>query len=364
MAEERPAQTIMSNAPDAMKAQAFAGRMMTLLNDSFLGILISIGHQSGLFDAMSELPPSTSEAVARAAGLQERHVREWLGGMVVGRIVDYQPADGTYHLPPEHAGFLTRAAGANNFAFFTQYIRVAGCVEGEVLSAFREGGGIPYDKYPDFQRLQAEESARLFDSALVPAILPLAPGLRERFESGIDAVDIGTGQGHAVNLLAKTFPKSQFLGMDFSAEGIDCARAEAARMQLKNARFEAGDPTEALPGQFDLVTAFDVIHDLAKPGLVLANIARALRPGGVFLMMDMAASSRLEENLDHPAGPMMYAASVVHCMMVSLAQEGEGLGAVWGEQRAREYLQNAGFSQVSVQHLEGDPMHVFYVARV
>ncbi|HXF68807.1 MAG TPA: class I SAM-dependent methyltransferase [Thermoflexus sp.] len=353
----------MNEAMDQAKAEAFAGRMMALLNDAFLGILVSIGHQTRLFDTMAEMPAATSDAIAQATGLQERYVREWLGGMVVARIVSYDPATETYVLPPEHAAFLTRSAGPNNLAFFTQYIRLLSAVEGDVGRAFREGGGVGYEKYPDFQRLQAEESAALFDTALVEGILPLADGVVERLRSGMDVIDLGTGQGHAVNVMARAFPNSRFVGVDFSPEGIEAARAEAAGWKLRNARFEVADVAAGLPGEFDLVTAFDVIHDLAKPKVVLANITRALRPGGVFLMMDMAASSRLEENLDHPFGPALYGVSVMHCMTVSLAQGGEGLGTMWGEQMAQEYLKGAGFSDVQVHHLEGDPMHAIYIAR-
>jgi len=162
-------------------------------------------------------------------------------------------------------------------------------VEADVVRAFREGGGVRYEKYPDFQRLQAEESAALYDTALVEAILPLADGVVERLRSGIDVIDIGTGQGHAINVMARAFPNSGFVGVDFSAEGIEAARAEAVRWKLSNARVAVAEITAGLPGEFDLVTALDVVHDLAKPQVVLANIARALRQEGVFLMMDMAA---------------------------------------------------------------------------
>jgi SAM-dependent methyltransferase len=337
--------------------------MMALLNDAFLGMLVSIGHQTRLFDTMAEMPAASSDRIAQATRLQERYVREWLGGMVVARIVSYDPATKRYVLPREHAAFLTRSAGSNNLAFFTQYIRLVSAVEGDVIRAFREGGGVGYEKYPDFQRLQAEESAALYDTALVESILPLADGLVERLRSGIDVIDLGTGQGPAVNVMARAFPNSRFVGVDFSAEGIEAARAGAASWKLPNARFEVADIATGLPGEFDLVTAFDVVHDLAKPQVVLGDIARALREEGVFLVMDMAASSRLEENLNHPIGPLLYGASVMHCMTVSLAQGGEGLGTMWGEQMAQDYLKKAGFSTVEVHHLEGDPMHAFYVAR-
>jgi len=348
---------------DQQKAEAFAGQMLRTLNDAFLTLLLSVGHRTGLFDAMAGLPASTSQQIADAAGLNERYVREWLGGMVVGKIVDYDPAGATYTLPAEHAAFLTRAAGPENMAFFAQYVGLSGLVEDRIVECFRNGGGVPYSAYPTFQALQAEESGPLYDAALVGGMLPLVPGLIERLEAGIDVVDVGCGQGHAINVLAQAFPNSRFVGYDFSEDGIAAGRAEAERLGLTNARFEARDVAN-LGGaeQFDLVTAFDTIHDQAAPRRVLKGIAESLRPGGAFLMMDMAASSKLEENVEHPMGPLLYAASTFHCMTVSLAQGGEGLGTVWGEQKAVELLEEAGLRDVEVKRLDGDFFHVFFTA--
>ena len=348
---------------DTAKGEAFAERMMGLLNDGFLGFLVSIGHRTGLFDTLAEIGPAQSEAVATSARLHERYVREWLGAMVLGRIVEFEPEERTYSLPAEHGAFLTRAAGSDNLAFFTQYLRMLGAVESDVVSCFHNGGGVGYDCYPEFQQLQAEESARFFDEALASVVLPLAPGLVERLRSGIDVVDLGTGQGHAVNLMAREFPKSRFLGLDFAEDAIAVGRAEAEQWGLTNARFEAVDVTKPISGRFDLATAFDVVHDLSDAQGTLSHIAKALRPGGVFLMMDMAGSSHLEENMDHPVGPLLYTASVMHCMTVSLAQHGEGLGTMWGEETAQNYLARAGFTDIEVHHLECDPMHAFYVTR-
>lgn len=346
------------------RLEAFGSRMLGLLNDGFLSLLVSIGHQCGIFDAMAGLRPSTSEEIAEATGLQERYVREWLGGMVVGRIADYDPAARRYVLPPEHAALLTRSAGADNMAFFAQYVALAGLVEPKVVEAFRKGGGVPYSEYPDFQRLQAEESAQTFDGILIDVVLPLVEELPERLAAGIQVADVGCGQGHAVNLLAKAFPASRLVGYDFSEEGIAAARAEAKARGLENARFEVGDIMKLDERErYDLVTAFDVVHDLARPEETLRGIRDALEPGGVFLMVDIQASSNLEENLDHPLGPMLYAASVMHCMTVSLAQGGPGLGTVWGEQKATEMLREAGFAEVEVKKLEGNVFHAFYVCR-
>ncbi|WP_033825247.1 class I SAM-dependent methyltransferase [Kitasatospora sp. MBT63] len=347
---------------DAAKQEAFAGRMIEVVNDACLGLMVSLGHEAGLFDAMSVLPPATSAEIARAAGLSERYVREWLGATVVGGIVDYRPADGTYVLPPEHAASLTRAAGPDNLARIAQNLGMMGEVEQRVLAAFRTGAGVPYSAYPRFQALQAEESGQVYDLALVDGIVPLVTGLTERLQHGIDALDIGCGQGHAVNVLAAAFPASRFRGLDASEQGIAAARAEAAGLGLPNVEFEVGD-CAALTGSYDLITAFDVIHDLARPTAALAAISGALAEDGVFLMGDIAASSRLEENLDHPLGPALYTFSVFYCMSVSLSEGGEGLGTVWGEQTARRMLAEAGFGRVEAERVEGDILNVYYVAR-
>ena len=348
---------------DQTRAEAFGGRMLSLLNDGCLGLLISVGHQVGLFDTLADLPPSTSTQIAAATGLNERYVREWLGGMVVGKVVEYDRATVTYRLPAEHATSLTRAAGPENLAFFTQYFALVGGVEQGIVECFRHGGGVPYSAFGRFQELQAEESAPLYDTALVGAILPLAPGLVERLTAGAEVLDIGCGHGHAVNVMARDFPQSRFTGYDFSEEGVAAGRAEAARLGLDNAHFAVADVvTIGDRDRYDLITAFDVVHDLAQPAETLRAIAGALKPDGRFLMMDIAASSDLDGNIDHPIGPFLYAASVFHCMTVSLAQGGPGLGTVWGEQTATRLMEEAGFA-VTLEHLPGDFFHSFFIGR-
>jgi SAM-dependent methyltransferase len=348
---------------DSAKIEAFAGKMLGIVNGAFVGLMTSIGHQTGLFDTMAGLPASTSDKIAGAAGLNERYVREWLGSMVTAQIVEYDPAARTYRLPPEHAVCITRAAGPDNLASFTQYVALAAGVEKDIVRCFREGGGVPYAKFPDFQRMMFEESRLIYDATLLQRTLPALPRMVARLEAGIDVADFGCGQGHAVNLMAARYPKSRFEGYDFSTEGIAAARAEAAEMRLANAGFEVRDLAAIdFSAKYDLITAFDSIHDQAKPRQVLANIARALRPGGTFLMVDIAASSALEGNLQHPLGPGLYAMSTMHCMTVSLAYGGEGLGNMWGEQKARELLSEAGFKKVEVFRVPGDIINNYYVA--
>ncbi|WP_236242100.1 class I SAM-dependent methyltransferase [Streptomyces sp. CC228A] len=350
-----------SGAAGREAREEFAGKVIDVLNASSVALLTSVGHRTGLFDTMAGLPPSTSGEIAEAAGLDERYVREWLGGMAISGFVTYEPDTARYRLPAAHAACLTRAAGPDNLATLMQYVGLMGGVEDRVVEAFRHGGGVPYSAYPRFQELQGEENARVFDAALVDTILPLAPGVTDRLREGADVLDVGTGQGHAPVVMARAFPRSRFHGLDRSEEGIAAGRAEAERLGLGNVGFTVGDSTE-IPGTYDVVTAFDVIHDLARPAETLAAIAAALRPGGVFLMGDIAASSNLEDNLGHPLGPALYGFSVFYCMTTSLSTGGAGLGTVWGEQTARRMLAEAGFTRVETHSVEGDPLNLYYVA--
>lgn len=285
--ELHPPDTPEASAPDvAAAATDFAGRCVGIMNQAAIALLTSVGHQTGLFELLAAHPGATSHRLAEAGGLQERYVREWLGGMVTAGFVRYDPADGSHVLPPEHAAVLTPAAGPDNMA---------------------------------------QKSAAVNDASLIDGILPLVTGLPERLGAGIEVADVGCGSGHAVNLMAAANPPSRSTGRDFSAAAIATARQEA--------------------------TAWG-----------LTNIHRALRPGGVFLMVDIRAESRVEDNIDLPWASYLYAMSMFHCMSVSLGLGGDGLGTVWGRQVAQRMVLEAGFGSVEARGIETDPFNTYYVA--
>ena len=350
--------------PPPEAVEAFAGQLLGVLNSGMLTLMLSIGHRTGLLDTMSTLPPGDSAAIAAAAGLDERYVREWLGAMTTGRIVEYDAEAGTYRLPPAHAAMLTRAAGPDNLAAIAQYAALLGKVESQVVECFRHGGGVPYSEYPDFQKLQAEDSGAVFDATLLDVTVPLVPGLAARLTEGIDVADVACGSGHAINLLAEAYPASRFVGYDFSEEGVAAGRAESAAKGLRNTRFEVRDVvTLSGPASFDLATTFDAVHDQAHPARVLKGIHDLLRPGGTYLCVDIQASSDIAGNLEHPLGTLLYTVSCMHCMTVSLALDGAGLGAVWGEQLALQMLGEAGFVDVDVRTVPGDIINNYSLAR-
>jgi len=349
---------------DEARSEAFAERMIGALDASALIAMTSIGHRTGLFDALAELPAASSDAIARHAGLAERYVREWLGVMVTSRVVDYDPVQRTYRLPPEHARWLTRAAAPDDLAVTAQLLPCIGSVETDLVECFRSGGGLTYDRYPRFHEVMAEDSGQTVVDALLDHILPLVEGLDGALERGIRVLDVGCGRGRALLRLAERFPRSRFEGVDLCEEPIAWARDRAHALGLENATFRAIDAgTGPLGGPFDWITAFDAIHDQADPGAVLAAIAGALAPDGVFLMQDIAGSSHLERNLDRPLAPLVYAISTAHCTSVSLAQGGAGLGTMWGEELAGEMLEAAGFTRIEKTRLAHDIMNVFFVAR-
>ena len=341
----------------------FAGRMNHMLNEAALALMVSVGHRTGLFDVMAEMPPATSAEIASRASLNERYVREWLAAMTVGRIVEHDSAKEHYTLPADHAAWLTRAAGMNNLAIKMQFIGMLALVEDQIVDCFRHGGGIPYEAFPKFHALMAEGSAADQDATLIDVTLPLVPGLIDRLRQGIDVADVGCGSGHAINLMAEALPRSRFTGFDLSDASLAAARSEAERKGLANARFVARDAAHlGETGRFDFITTFDAVHDQARPDLMLGGIAEALRPDGVYLCVEPAASSTLAENMDRPIALFRYTVSCMHCMTVSLAEGGMGLGTMWGEQTARKMLSEAGFTAIESAHVHGDDIDAYIIA--
>lgn len=342
----------------------FADKLIGMINNGMAGLMISVGHRTGLFTAMKGVGALSSAELATRAGLHERYVREWLGAMATSGIVRIDRATRSYYLPDAHAAFLGKDAVNGSMSGMFQFLAVLGAVETPVVDCFHSGGGVPYSAFERFHECMAEESNQTVVAGLEDHILPLVPGVTQRLEGGIDVADVGCGMGRAIIHLAALYPKSRFTGFDLSIEAIMLGEEKARELGLENIRFEAVDATE-LKGaaRFDLIFTFDAVHDQAHPAVVLAHIRRLLRPGGVYLMQDIDAQSSVEANMDGPLAPFTYTISCMHCMTVSLAQGGVGLGAAWGEQLALAMLKDAGFRTVETSRLPHDIQNIYYLCR-
>jgi SAM-dependent methyltransferase len=354
----------------------FAQRMTDILNYGALNLAVGIGYKNRIFDVLEDLSKSaTIEEIATASGLNNRYLREWLGIMVAGKIIELsQTADGedSYFLPPEHASFLTRKSGSNNLGVYTLEIPLlTSCAMSAVNKGFHTGEGIPFSQYPDFQQFMDYLADAKHKQVLIADFLPSVENgkLVERLTDGIRVCDIGCGEGVALNLMAKAFPKSTFLGIDNHEAAISVGRNEAQNMGLSNVVYKNQDAAKIVGNtefcrQFDYICAFDAIHDQSHPLEVLKGIHYMLVPGGLFSMIDIKAFSNHGDNMDHPMGAFLYTVSLMHCMPVGLNDNGTGLGMMWGREQAEVMLSEAGFENIEVMEMENDGFNLHYLCKI
>jgi 2-polyprenyl-3-methyl-5-hydroxy-6-metoxy-1,4-benzoquinol methylase len=356
------------------KGQAFARKMSDILNYGAINLAMGLGYRLGLFDVMDDTGrPATCAHIARQAGLSGRYIREWLGVMVCGGIIELTLAeDGKelFFLPPEHADLITSRAGQANMGVYTQEIPLlAQSAYDRVVQGFQTGQGVGYQNYPQFQEFMAQLADAKHRQTLVDSFLPSVDNgkLVDLLQAGIKVCDVGCGRGTAVLLMAQAFPASRFLGLDIDARSIESARKEAEKLDLVNVRFvqhDAGavEGVAEWQGLFDYVTAFDAIHDQTHPMQALQGIRAMLKPGGLLSMVDIAASSQLADNADHPMGPFLYTVSLMHCLPVGLVNNGAGLGMMWGRKKATAMLEEAGFTDIEVREIPDDPFNLHFQA--
>lgn len=360
---------------DDKKREDFANRMQDTLNAGALNLALGLGYRLGLLEALGRARgPLTAAELADSAGLKARYVREWLGVVVCGRVVELrQGPDGEerFSLPEEHAACLTKAAGNNNLGVYMQEIPLlTGLVLDRVAEGFSTGQGVDYEHYPPFQAFMEELSEAKHRQVLIDRFLPQVDGGRliKRLEAGSRVCDLGCGHGLAPLLMARAFPNSRFIGLDISEQAIGAARQRAQAEDLPNLEYRTVDAARLsenpdLAGRFDLVTAFDAIHDQTDPAGALTGVRHLLAADGLLAMIDIAAETGIAGNADHPMGAFLYTVSLMHCMPVGLVDHGAGLGMMWGRDKAVAMLTEAGFSRVAVVEMPDDPFNYLYEAR-
>ena len=305
--------------------------------------LLAVADRSGLLTWLGEHGSGTAEEIAERADLEARYVEEILSGLTAAGALEYNPGSEVFTLPAEYALFLADESSPYFMGGYLDMIpAIMGQIDGVAL-ATEQGGGVEFDEF-GFEMIRgiARGNTPSQEVFLVNRWLQAVPDLINRLGGGIRVADVGCGSGTAAILMAEAFPASTVFGFDVSETTLEVARSRAG--SLPNLKFEqcSADSMPVDP-PFDLITAFDVIHDLAQPLAGLTRIRQALAPDGQFLMMEPNASSHLENNLtDH--GALLYGISALHCMTQSLAVGGEGVGAAWGRELAEDYARRAGFS--------------------
>lgn len=346
---------------DRAKIESFLESFVGFASGATTLGLLAVADRTGLSAYLGEHPSGTADQIADGAQLDSRYVLEVLSGLSAAGVVEYDAVTEVFTLPPEHALFLASELSPYFMGGWLDMVpSIMSQIDG-VATATIHGGGVGFEEFGNIVRgidRGNGPSQRVF---LTTRWLPAVPGLVERLEEGISVADVGCGAGTAAIIMGTAYPNSDIAGYDVSADSITLAASRAT--DLPNVRFEEYGveeiPTD--PG-FDLITAFDMIHDLVDPLAGLRRIHEALKPEGVFLMMEPNLSSNLEENLND-RGALFYGISALHCMTQSLARDGAGLGAAWGRQRAGELAAEAGFSSFELLEKPTNSFSAFYLLK-
>ena len=345
---------------DRARIESFLDRFVGYASGAMTVGLLAVADRSGLLSWLRENGSGSTESIATGADLEERYVTEILSGLAASGVIDYNAATKTFTLPPEHALFVADESSPYYMGgWFDLVPAVLAQIDG-VADATINGGGVGFDEYgPDLIRGLDRgngPSQRVF---LVSRWLAAVPGLVAKLEKGARVADVGCGTGTAAIEIAGAFPESQVTGYDLSPDSVSLARSRAEG--LDNVEFEEYS-ADAIPIEppNDLVTSFDVIHDLVDPLAGLTRIRESLAPGGQFLMMEPNLSSSLEDNLND-RGALMYGVSALHCMTQSLAGGGTGLGAAWGREKAAEFAAMAGFGRFEQIETITNKFSAFYL---
>ncbi len=357
----------ISQELDISTAQAFGMKVLGDLTASMMGTLTVVGDRLGLFAALAEGGPATSDRFAERAGIDPRYAREWLSAMACHGYVAYDNATAQFSLTPEQAFCLVNPDSplylTSTFAYQPDYWRNVD----ELTEAFRAGGGVPQERFGAEWRCGFERFSRTgFVNNLGRDWIPAMPEVHRRLEAGGTAADVGCGNGQALIELARCYPAARLVGFDHHRPAIEAARANAEAAGVADrVRFEALDAAAGIPGAYDLVTCFDVVHDMPRPVEGMRAIRHALAPGGSLFVLEFNFASDLQANIDHPfgVGAFGYAASVNYCMTTALAAGGVGTGTCMGEDRFRAYAAEAGFGEVRRLDFPNNPLNLFFEAK-
>jgi SAM-dependent methyltransferase len=353
-----------STAPDPQKLEQFVFRAVEEVGATLNSALVVMGDKLGLYRAMADAGAATPAEIAERAGVSERYVREWLNAQAAGGYVEYDPAGGTYALPPEQTIALTDEASP---AFLPGFFQIAlGTVidSPRIAEAARGGEGVGWHEHNHDVFDGCERFFRPgYNASLVPAWLPALDGVVQKLESGAKVADLGCGHGSSTILMAQAYPNSTFVGSDYHEGSIETARERAREAGVADrVRFEVASASSSDQGEgYDLATMFDCLHDMGDPVGAARHVHRMLGPDGTWMIVEPMAGDRVEDNLN-PVGRAYYGFSTFLCTPASLSQEvGLALGAQAGEARIGAVVAEGGFTHF--RRAAETPFNLVYEAR-
>lgn len=321
--------------------------------------LLALADRTGILQAMVGAGPMTIDEVAGTAGSDARYTEEILRGLAAAEVIEYEPVSEAFTLPDEHAAVVADDESPYSLAGYLDMLPAMIQRLPELTEAVRGGGGVPF---PDFgeRAVLGVERANSPGTRILLARRWLAtmPDVVEKLERGARVADVGCGTGTAALTMGEAYPNSEIVGVDVDLRSIERANDRLRASNLGNVTFVAGG-AESLHGPFDLITAFDVVHDIAHPLEALKQIRAALADDGVLLMMEPNVSADLEDDVGRDQAALVYGISTMFCLTQSLAQGGAGLGAAWGPRRAEQLCREAGFTEFTRLPID-NPFSAFY----
>jgi SAM-dependent methyltransferase len=348
---------------DQAKLEKFMGLAVGEIGAAMNAALVIVGDKLGLYKAMAGAGPMTPTELAQKTGTTERYVREWLSAQAAGGFVTYDAATERFTLPDEQAFALAVEDSPVYLPGAYQVIASVLKDEPRITEAFRTGAGVGWhehcaDLYQGTERFFRPNYA----ANLVNSWIPALDGVEAKLKSGAKVADVGCGHGASTVLMAKAYPKSQFVGFDYHAPSIEFAWKSAEKAGLHDrVGFQVAWAKE-FPGKgYDLVAFFDCLHDMGDPAGAAAHVRQSLAPGGVWMIVEPFAHDHVEQNLN-PVGRVFYSASTMVCTPASRSQEvGLALGAQAGEARMRDVVMQGGFK--SFRRATETPFNLVFEAR-
>jgi 2-polyprenyl-3-methyl-5-hydroxy-6-metoxy-1,4-benzoquinol methylase len=335
-------------AIDEEKMNQLLGQFLNDFGGTLHSAMAVIGDKLGLYKAMAEAGPLTSEELAKRTGATERYVREWLSSQAAGGYASYDAVTGRFFLSEEQAFALADENGPVFLPGAFEAALAAVRIEPRVAEAFKTGEGVGWHEHdPGLFRGTARFFRPGYAANLISSWIPAFEGLEAKLKAGAKVADVGCGHGASTILMAQAFPKSTFVGFDYHQGSIESARQKAEGAGLSDrVSFEVAKAKDYPGSDYDFVTFFDCLHDMGDPVGAAAHVLSTLKGDGSWMIVEPFANDSVEQNLN-PVGRVFYGASTVICTPASLSQEvGLALGAQAGEARLTEVLKEGGFTRV------------------